>query len=79
MLSLSSETYIGLTEARRLFPSRPTRNTLLRWIRNGQRSKRTLKRINLEAIQIGGQMFTSHEAIDRFINRLNGLLEPQGD
>jgi hypothetical protein len=60
-IDTKSEKLYHMTEAAELFPGRPpSRNTLLRWRRQG-----------LETILVGGQRYTSAEAVERFIQRTN--------
>jgi hypothetical protein len=69
VIDLSTETLISLTQAARLRP--PGRNgrpahvsTIYRWITSG------MSGIRLEAIRIGGSLYTSVEALQRFADRL---------
>lgn len=50
---------ISLKDARSLFPGRPTLSTVYRWAFSKK----------LETIKVGGRMFTSREAIARFVER----------
>jgi hypothetical protein len=65
------ETPIPLSNPLELGSDR-TRGTLVRWATSGVRSRRTHKVIFLEAIYIGGALYSSREAYYRFIDRLNG-------
>ncbi len=64
---LSQETVLSLSEAARLLPTRPHGSTLWRWARKGVKS-RAGRRIRLEHIRIGHRVFTSIEALDRFVS-----------
>jgi hypothetical protein len=69
MINLLTERVITLVEAARLVPpgrgGRPTHlSTLLRWINPGVRG------VRLEAARLGGRWVTSHEALQRFAERL---------
>lgn len=69
MIKLSSETVVALSDAAKLLPRRrrgkkPHRATLYRWASRGLRGTR------LEVIRVGGTTCTSHEALQRFFDRL---------
>ena len=69
MIDLQRERLFSLSEAARLRPpgrrGRPTHTSMLyRWITRGLRGHR------LEAIRLGGQLYTSAEALQRFADRL---------
>ncbi len=69
MIDISNETLLTLTEAAQVRPrgrrGQPTHvSTVHRWIANGVRG------VHLEAIRLGGQLYTSKEAIQRFAERL---------
>ncbi len=69
MIDLSSEPLITLAEAARLRPlgrnGRATHvATIYRWISRGIRG------IRLEALRVGGALFTSREAVQRFAEAL---------
>lgn len=66
MIDFQNEKLIDLTEAATLLPGRPHVATLWRWRHAGVRGHR------LESISIGGRVYTSREAIARFIARTNG-------
>ena len=74
MIDIATETVLTLAAAARLRPpsrrGRPTHpSTLARWALRGLRGTR------LEVIRIGGQMYTSVEAIQRFAERLTAVGE----
>jgi hypothetical protein len=69
MLDLTAETLLPLSRAARVLP--PSRrgkpvnvSTLFRWVTKGA------KGVRLEAVRLGGQWFTSAEALRRFAARL---------
>src|SRR4051794_32372087 len=69
MIDLASEELLTLREAAKCRPNgrkgRPTHfTTVHRWIKTGVRG------VKLEAVRIGGCLFTSNEAIQRFADRL---------
>jgi hypothetical protein len=75
MIDLSSETLLTLAQAARLRPpgrrGRPTHvSTIYRWIARGVRGHK------LQAIRLGGALFTSREALQRFAEQLT--LGPDG-
>jgi hypothetical protein len=69
MIDLNQEPLISIAEAARLRPpgrsGRPTHpSTVYRWIGVGVRG------VKLEAVRLGGSLYTSREAIQRFGERL---------
>jgi hypothetical protein len=69
MIDMASERLITLNEAARLRPpsrrGRPTHSsTVYRWISRGVRGQK------LEAIRLGGTLYTSQEAMQRFARAL---------
>lgn len=69
-INILTESVITLTEATRHLPNRrrgkkPHVATLYRWAHQG------LRGIRLETIQVGGTLCTSHEALQRFFERLS--------
>lgn len=69
MIDIHSEQLINLRTAAKLRPcgrnGRPTHiSTIHRWIQRGVRG------VRLEAVRIGGSLFTSREALQRFADRL---------
>jgi Protein of unknown function (DUF1580) len=69
MLDLTAETLLPLSRAARVLPAsrrgRPVNvSTLFRWVTKGTRG------VRLEALRLGGQWFTSEEALRRFAARL---------
>lgn len=59
--AILGETCLLIAEAGRHFPKRPSRETIERWIRKGVRGA------ILETVKVGGNRFTSKEAIVRFL------------
>jgi hypothetical protein len=80
MINISTETLLNLGQAARLLPpgrqGRPTHpSTILRWITRGVRG------CKLEAIRLGGSVYTSREALQRFAELLtanSGYLASRG-
>ncbi len=69
MIDIGSERLVTPSDAARLRPpgrsGRPTHvSTIYRWIRRGHRG------VKLEAVRIGGCLYTSSEALQRFAERL---------
>jgi hypothetical protein len=64
MIDLQSESVVSLTAAAKSLPSRPHIATVYRWFQHGVRG------IRLETVLLGGRRFTSHEALQRFTERL---------
>ena len=63
MIDLSTETVFPVSEAPKHIPGRPSQGSCWRWVLQG------VGGIKLESILIGGKRFTSHEAIQRFVDR----------
>ena len=61
MIDRHTETLLTIREAILCFPRQPRKSTLCRWYKTGS------KGVILETIWFGGRIFTSKEAIDRFI------------
>lgn len=59
-----------LSEAAARIPTRPNVSTVWRWHKKG------IKGIHLETIKIGGTIYTSDEAIERFLERINEPAAP---
>ncbi len=60
------EELITLDQGSRI-PTRPTRQRLIHWMRLGVKA-RNGRRIFLETRKVGGVVYTSLEAVERFIN-----------
>jgi hypothetical protein len=61
MIDISNETVIRINDAPKHIPGRPHVSTLYRWMsRPGEK---------LETVKIGGRIYTSIEAIQRFADR----------
>lgn len=71
MQRLMTEQAISLTKARDKFPGRPHYNTIVGWSVRGCRNRHTGSRVHLETMRVGDGIFTSEEAIQRFLVRLN--------
>lgn len=64
-MSIQDESLLTMAEATKAFPNRPSLATLHRWCQKGSRG------VKLESFLIGSYRYTSHEAIQRFIERCN--------
>ena len=76
MIDIFEEQVVTLSEAARSLPRRargknPHVSTVYRWVNRGVRG------VHLESVQVGGILYTSFEAIRRFLVRLNPDDEPQ--
>jgi hypothetical protein len=71
MNSLLTESLIALADLPELLPapSRPSPRTVRRWTTHG------ITGIKLEAVRIGGELYTSREAFQRWIERVNAARE----
>lgn len=70
MIDITSEKLLTLPEAAALLPGRPSVATLWRWRTKGARGRR------LESVVLGGKVFTSAEAIQRFARHEGGADTP---
>ncbi len=70
-IDLLAEEPLALCEATRLLPFRPSRTTLNDWRVKGRRSAEG-KLVFLETLLVGGRRYTTREAVQRFIDELNG-------
>jgi hypothetical protein len=73
-MDFASEKLISLKAACRLFPSNKGKSgvamsTLWRWMSTGYRG------VKLESFRCGGMRFTSREAVQRFLTRINAPSE----
>lgn len=62
---MHEQPHITLTEAAKITPGRPSTNCLWRWCRRGVLS-RSGQRVRLEHVRIGGKIFTTVEAVEKF-------------
>jgi hypothetical protein len=79
MIDIANETLISLAAAARSMPagrngSPCSLGCILRWVLRGARAP-SGDRVRLEAIRLGGRWVTSHEAIQRFAERLTPSLD----
>ncbi|MCC6284283.1 MAG: DUF1580 domain-containing protein [Phycisphaerales bacterium] len=61
--------YIGLADAAKLAPGRPSTNCLWRWCRRGVIA-RGGERVRLQHVRAGGKIFTTAPWVDEFVHRL---------
>ena len=66
MISLQSEQLLTLAAAARHLPMRPHVSTIWRWAATG----------GLETVRLGGRVYTSAEALDRFAEHRGGRATP---
>ncbi|MCH8968605.1 MAG: helix-turn-helix domain-containing protein [Planctomycetes bacterium] len=66
MIDLQSEQLLTLAEAARHLPTRPHVSTVWRWAATG----------GLETVRLGGRVYTSAEALDRFAEHRGGKRNP---
>ncbi len=64
------ENLMTFGEAAKLLPRRPAPSTLWRWHRKGVRG------IKLEALRLGGRIYTSPESLNKFGNALATATDP---
>lgn len=69
-MNVLAETVKTLREAAELFPGKPDTSTLSRWAEDGCRSK-SGKKVFLDHAWVGARIFTSAEAVQRFLLVLN--------
>jgi len=62
-IDLTTETVFPVSEAPQHIPGRPSKASCWRWVLQG------VGGIKLESILIGGKRFTSHAAIQRFVDQ----------
>jgi hypothetical protein len=58
---LQNETVIPISQVANYLPWRPTKQAIGQWIKSGR----------LEGIRCGGRVFTSREAVRRFLEKCN--------
>lgn len=61
---LHDEKLLTLTQAAKLLPHRPHLSSVWRWVRQG------VQGVRLEHVKVGRRLFTTEEAVKRFIARL---------
>jgi hypothetical protein len=66
MIDVATEKLLTLPQAAALFPDRPSVATLWRWRTKGCKGRK------LESVSIGGKVYTSNEAIQRFSQQHGG-------
>jgi hypothetical protein len=75
MIDMSREALLSMSQAARVRPlgrlGRPTHpSTVYRWISRGVRGRK------LESLRLGGTLYTSREALQRFADLLTGETAP---
>ncbi len=66
MIDIQTEQVIPIGQVPKRLPYRPHISTIYRWIATG----------GLETVRLGGRVFTSIEAIERFADHRNGRPKP---
>jgi hypothetical protein len=66
MIEALAATFVLLSKAGRLLSTNPSPATMWRWAVKG------VDGVKLETFKIGGRRYTTAEALDRFVARLNG-------
>ena len=66
MIEALAATYVLLSKAGRLLSTNPSTATMWRWAHRG------VDGVKLETFKIGGRRYTTAEALDVFVARLNG-------
>lgn len=61
MIDINRESLLTVKQAQSALPNRPSINTIYRWCWKGVRG------IKLDSIRVGGRIFTTEEACQRFI------------
>ena len=70
-IDISREQIISLVEAAGQYPGRPHISTIFRW------GDRGVCGVRLETVRCGGRRCTSHEALDRFTQRVTAAADGQ--
>jgi hypothetical protein len=70
-IDVTAEQLLTLGEATALLPDRPSISTLWRWRTKGARGRR------LESVILGGKVYTSAEALQRFAHQQGGADQSQ--
>jgi hypothetical protein len=65
---LCKEVRLSLAEAAELMPHTTTSQTINNWTKKGVRG------VVLESFAVGGRIYTTKEALQRFLNRLNAVI-----
>lgn len=68
--NLTGESLITMSAAAKLTAGRPHPSSLWRWTKKG------VGGVRLESVQVGGRVFTSREALQRFVAALNPATVP---
>lgn len=65
---LLAEDLLSLPDAARTLPGNVAHSTVYRWATNGVKVKTSDEPIRLESVRLGRNIFTSAQAITRFVN-----------
>lgn len=66
MIDISTEQLLTLADAAKLLPGRPSSCAIWRWRTKGVRGRK------LESLSLGGRVYTSREALQRFARQEGG-------
>lgn len=69
-IGLLHEKLVLLSDCRKL-PGKPKKTTVMKWRIRGCINQITRQRHYIETVKIGGQLWTSEEAYQRFMEKLN--------
>jgi len=70
VIDIRTEELLTLSAAASLLPGRPSISTMWRWRTKGARGRR------LESVTLGGKVYTSAEALQRFAHHAGGAVTP---
>jgi hypothetical protein len=65
-LHLLTEDVVSMSQAAREVPGKPSPSTLWRWSRRG------IDGVTLETVKVGSRIFTSRQAVTRFLEATQG-------
>ena len=77
-IAVLSETVVACSKGSEL-PGHPSRKSLLNWRTKGVKNRRTGRHHTLEWAYLGGSPVTSREAFARFLEKINGAKEKNGE
>ena len=63
-IDISKEKLLSIRDAMELFPNKPNRGTIHRWMGDGYAGHR------LDSVKVGQRRFTSVEAVSRFLKKI---------
>ena len=69
-MSILREHLIPLSQSKSKLPGNPSKSTVIRWVKDGIKGKKSSKAIKLEVAYIGTTPYTSLEAFERWSERI---------